>query len=79
MDEEIKQSDWIRPFQEKPKSQREPLVDKDISNIAGKEIRVNDPRLIKLVCKWRNEKNPDDFDNFLKDPKKIRELRDTFK
>ena len=33
-----------------------PKIDKEVSNIVGKEIRVNDPRLIKAVNKMRIER-----------------------
>ena len=71
--------EWIRPGQTTIKPRREPRADPDVSNIVGKRVNTNDPRLISLVHKWRNEKDPGQFDNFLKDPKKIEELRQTFK
>ena len=66
--------DWIRPGQTTIKPRRETLADPDVSNIVGKRINVNDPRLIKLICKWRDQKDPNQTDGFLKDPKKIAEF-----
>ena len=60
----------------KPKS--EPKIDQEVSKIVGKKIFVNDPRLIKLVIKWRNSKDPDNYDNFLHNEKHREELRKTF-
>jgi hypothetical protein len=61
---------------------RERLVDKVISEIVGKEILTNDPRLIKLITKWKKEANKSDEpseanDNYLEDPEKIKELKET--
>ena len=71
--------DWIRPGQQTLKPRRESQVDKNVSEIVGKEVKVNDPRLVNLVNKWRSRKDPNQFDNFLKDPNKIKELRNEFK
>ena len=60
----------------KPKA--EPAIDKEVSQIVGKKVHVNDPRLIKLVIKWRNSKNPDNVDNYLHDPEKREELKKVF-
>lgn len=70
---------WIRyndRYNLKP--QAEPLIDKEISQIVGKKVHVNDPRLVKLVIKWRNSKNPDNEDNYLHDPEKREELKKVF-
>ena len=56
----------------------EPTIDKEISQIVGKKVHTNDPRLVKLVIKWRNSKNPDNYDNFLHDPAKREELKQVF-
>lgn len=55
-----------------------PKIDKEVSQIVGKKVFVNDPRLIKLVIKWRNSKDPDNFDNYLHDSKKREELKQVF-
>jgi len=60
----------------KPKA--EPLIDKEVSQIVGKKVHVNDPRLIKLVIKWRANKNPDNVDNYLHDENKRAELKQVF-
>ena len=60
----------------KPKS--EPAIDKEVSQIVGKKVHTNDPRLIKLVIKWKANKNPDNFDNYLHDPEKREELKQVF-
>ena len=62
-----------------------PKIDKDVSEIVGKAIAVNDPRLIKLAAKWKNDNgssNTDEsgvrspsMDNHLKDPSKIADLK----
>lgn len=56
----------------------EPVVDEAVSKAAGKKIFIHDPRLIKLVVKWKKQSvNRGEFqpDNFLQDPKKIAELK----
>ncbi len=72
-------SDWIRPGQTTIRSKREAVPDKAVSEIVGKRVNTNDPKLVNLVNKWRSQKDPERFDNFLKDPKKIQELRNEFR
>lgn len=55
-----------------------PKIDEPVSKIVGKKVLVNDPRLVKLVIKWKSSKDPDNFDSFLLDPKKREELIKTF-
>jgi hypothetical protein len=57
-----------------------PKVDLQVSKIVGKTILINDPRLIRLIAKWKMSKKGDDNtpDNFLSDPKKVEELKKTF-
>ena len=61
---------------------REIPIDKEVSKIVGKDIRTTDPRLIKLIVKWKKEENKGDDDksnsNYLEDPNKIKELKETF-
>jgi len=57
---------------------REPKIDEQVSQIVGKKVFANDPLLIKKVIEWKNNKNPDNDDNYLKDPKKREELRQLF-
>lgn len=80
MSDEIQSHEWIRPGQITIKAQPEPKVDKEVSNIVGKKIYVNNLALIKLVNKWRSQKTDENaVDNFLKDPLKIQELKEVFK
>jgi hypothetical protein len=55
----------------------EPVVDEVVSQIVGKKIYQLDPRLTKLILKWKKAKQGGDDtpDNFLKDSKKIEELK----
>ena len=57
-------------------------VDEVVSKIVGVPVMINDPRLIKLVVKWkRGSGGSADVateDNFLSDPKKITELKKVF-
>jgi hypothetical protein len=65
--------DW----KEKPARPTEPKVDNIISKIVGQKIYAQDPRLLKLIIKWKQGKSQDSMepDNFLDDPKKIAELK----
>ena len=60
-----------------------PQIDQAVTKIVGTPVVVNDPRLIRLVVKWKKQSggNPDldRMDNFLKDPKKIAELKQIFR
>jgi hypothetical protein len=54
------------------------LVDKLVSKIVGKPIYTINPKLINLIIKWKKEKGDSDSpDNWIKDPKKIEELKNT--
>lgn len=55
---------------------REPVIDLAVSKIVGKDIKVNNPKLISIITKWKLAKGNDETqDNFLDDPKKQEELR----
>lgn len=55
---------------------KEPVKDQAVSEIVGKDIYITNPRLIKLVAKWKAEKGDDESpDNFLEDPAKVEELK----
>lgn len=58
-------------------------IDKEVSKIVGQEVKVNDPRLIQMVVKWKKEANKPESDlsrdDFLYDGKKIQELKEAFK
>lgn len=64
-----------------PRKSLEPKADELVSQIVGKRILMLDPRLMKLVVKWKRGKPQDSMENddFLKDPAKIAELREVFK
>jgi len=75
--------DWISLREiDKPDIIREKRVvyDEPVSKILGFAVPSNDPRLIRLVVKWKAQRKGDDDtpDNFLKDPQKIIELKKTF-
>lgn len=59
--------------------QEPPKVDIEASHIAGKRILVNDPRLIRLVVKWKKGHNPDEEIHYLQHEKYRKELIEEFK
>ena len=61
----------------RPSPNIEPAIDEIISHIVGKKIYLQDPRVLKLIVKWKQNKPPGSMmpDNFLNDPKKIEELK----
>ncbi len=65
----------------KPAPRLEPAVDEVISHIVGQKIYQCDPRVLKLVVKWKKGKSPDSMepDNFLKNSNFINELKETLK
>lgn len=75
--------DWINVNQANratPPRSREPVkIDPKVSEAAGVQVLVNDPRLMRLVAKWkRSKKDMDAQDNFLEDAAKVQELRKVF-
>jgi len=62
------------------KKSLEPPIDPLVSKVVGKKVLARDPRLINLVAKWQNnrKKGDDVPDNYLNDPEKIKELKETF-
>jgi hypothetical protein len=81
-EDEFGQKDLINFKEMYAVKKRERAVDKAVSAIVGKEIYVNDPRLIKLIAKWKQEDkktdNPSEApDNYLENPEKIEELKKT--
>ena len=55
---------------------KEARIDKVVSEIVGKPIKITNPVLLKLVAKWKKEKgDSEEPDNYLQDPKKIEELK----
>ena len=76
-DYSFNQSDIIRPqdqFRVPPKK-LEPKTDEVVSKIVGKKILQNDPRVMKLVIKWKRSKSDEVPDNFLNNPTFISELK----
>jgi len=57
-----------------------PKVDEAVSKVVGKKVFCLDPRLIKLIVRWKGNKSSDSlvFDNFLDDPKCVEELKKVF-
>jgi len=57
----MEQYEWIS---HKEMNRRVPVdttakIDPDISHIVGKEVRVNDPRLVQLIVKWKKKMSYD--------------------
>jgi len=56
--------------------------DPHISHIVGRPIPGNDPRLIRLVVKWKkktgNSEGTDRQDNFHRIPEFVKEVKETF-
>ena len=64
------------------KQKAPPAIDKEVSKIVGREVRVNDPRLIKAVLNWKSAKgnpNGDKPDNYLQDSVKVKDLKSAFR
>lgn len=57
----MEQYDWIsnREMNKRVPVDATAKIDPDISHIVGKPIRVNDPRLVQLVVKWKKKMNYD--------------------
>lgn len=60
-----------------PRPKLQPKIDEVISKIVGRKILQQDPRLIKLVVKFKGNKSEDSKrpDNFLENPNFIKELK----
>lgn len=58
----------------------EPPIDLLLSKLLGKKIFANDPRLLKLIVKWKKGKSPDSMepDNFMQTPKFVEELKQLY-
>ena len=72
---------WINANQRfTPPPKLEPKIDVLISKIIGKTVYMQDPRLTRLIVKWKREKKGDDDtpDNYMSDPLKIKELKEVF-
>ena len=62
----------------KPPVRLEPQIDEVISKVVGRKILQCDPRVLKLIVKWKRNKpeNSMEADNYLSDPAKIKELKE---
>ena len=59
-----------------PPKSLEPKVDTLISSVVGKKVYTTDPRVLKLIARYKSRKKDDDEpDNFLKNPKFIQDLK----
>lgn len=83
MKESIKDINWNDPsinarIRVIPPQKMEPPIDEVISHIVGKKIYQQDPRLFKLILKWKKEKPQDSMepDNFLENENFIKELKE---
>ena len=77
------QIDWNDPRinsrnMSRPLPKLEPKVDELVSKIVGFKVYQLDPRLIKLVVKWKKGKSADSMgpDTFLENPAFIKELKE---
>lgn len=64
----------------RPQTRLEPKIDEAVSKVVGKKVYMLDPRLIKLIVRWKGNKPEDSMlpDNFLEDPKYVEELKKVF-
>jgi len=85
MDEYINKSENSVPFinaRERflipKKKELIPKIDGAVSKAIGFNVYARDPRLLKLIVKWKKGKPQDSMesDNFLQNPEKIKELRE---
>jgi hypothetical protein len=58
-----------------------PKVDEPVSMVVGKKVMATDPRLIKLIVKFKRNKPADSMepDNLLVNPQFVKELKELFK
>ena len=63
-----------------PPPKLEPKIDVLISKIIGKTVYMQDPRLTRLIIKWKQQRKGDEDvpDNYLADPVKVKEMREVF-
>lgn len=76
---------WINARQAKMPSMRPkqpPKFHREISEMVGKNVPVNDPKLIKVVVMHKQRAGKDDSDskadNYLKDPEFIKDVKQAF-
>lgn len=77
--DDIQESEWInakRAFIRQPrKPNSNPPIDMEVSKAVGFNVRAGDPRLIKKIVEWKQRKDPETQDQFLRDPRKVEELK----
>lgn len=56
-----------------------PKIDAKVSKLVGKNVFINDPRLVKLVMKWKRTHSPDEVMNYLDHEVYRKELIAAFK
>lgn len=58
---DISPNEWIsyKEMNRRSSTDMNAKVDPDMSHIVGREVRVNDPRLIALVVKWKKKMSLD--------------------
>lgn len=62
-----------------PGRKLEPVLDTIATEIVKQPVYTTDPRLLKVVAKFKQaKKDPDAPDNFLQNPKFIEELKKAF-
>lgn len=78
--------EWINAnqrFMVPKKPVLEPRVDEIVSKAVGFKVFLNDPRLIRMIVKWKKQDNkPEDSlepDRWLEDPKRVEELKQALK
>jgi len=56
----------------------EPVIDEPITKVVGHKVFQRDPRVIKLIMKWKRNKPLDsqEPDNFLQNPNFVKELKE---
>ncbi len=77
--------DWIRAAESRtPKRnvKSAPAIDQEVTKAVGTPVAANDPRLIRLVVKWKGKTNSsvdgEKLDNFMHNPGFLAELKETF-
>ncbi len=81
MNDELTGIEWISAKERfTPPKPRTLIIDPEVSKIVGYTIYTEDPRLIKLIVKWKKEDNKSEKsnrpDNYLQDLKRIKELKE---
>jgi hypothetical protein len=63
-----------------PKPRLEPPIDKLISNIVGFKVYTTDPRILKVVVRFKRMKQGEEDmpDNFIENPQFIKAIKEAF-